>query len=314
MCKYITLSIVSFLLCSFKPQTKTIETPDTEEFNSQINQLDEELDKKNALQDEYEEYADFENELIDDEKCIIQDFIHIEENHIELYDGIYQVMPTNDNYLSINDYKELTGLEYQLGNNTYLRNYRAISFVNDNINLMNELANDEYGIILDDGIIEYEFSEYSRRSTFGLKSFSIGWFKISFVTDWIGTSLLGALGIFINFNNIKNLKNFMNADYSELEDCFQEVAWDLLSEGESYFSSIFLDSLTEIISTVLTFIDAITSSSLFGIIKIIATYILGHYLPGFLKGIVLILSGLLFGYPTLANVGIRWSSYDIIEN
>lgn len=203
VCKYIILSIVSFLLCSFKPQTKTIETPDTEEFNYQINQLDEELDKKNALQDNYEEYKDFENELTDDEKCIIQDFIHIEENYIELYDGIYQVMPTNDSYLSINDYKELTGLEHQLGNNTYLRNYRAISFVNDNIDLMNELANDEYGIILDDGTMEFQFNRNCRSSTIVFKSFYLGWFKIAFVTDWMGTILFGAFGAIVNISNIK---------------------------------------------------------------------------------------------------------------
>lgn len=103
-------------------------------------------------------------------------------------------MPIEDDNLTIEEHKELYELEYQEDNLTYFKNYKSIRFVKDNIGLMNELAEDECGVIFDDGTMEFEFNEYSRSSFPGFKSFELGWFKVYFVTDWIGTLRFWCIG------------------------------------------------------------------------------------------------------------------------
>lgn len=97
-------------------------------------------------------------------------------------------------------------------------------------------------------------------------------------------------------------------------DFFGDVFFDFLSEVESYFGNLFLDNLTEIISIMLFANDIISCSSSFLIFVKVATFLLSHCLPGFLKGIVMILSGVFFKLSTKAEVGFWYSSYTILKN
>ncbi len=312
--KGIICTIISLLLCSFTVQNTGIDTPDYDEFNCKIEQLDEDLDKKEGLKDKYDECLDFENELSIEEKDAIEEFVHVEDNSIYLSDEIYQVMPIDDGNLTIEEHKGLYELEYQEDNLIYFKNYKSIRFVKDNISLMNELVEDECGLILDDGTMEFEFNEYSRSSFPGFKSFELGWFKVYFVTDSFGTVAFGGFGVLVNLGNVKDIKNFLNASRDELVDFFGDVFFDFLSEVESYFGNLFLDNLTEIISIMLFANDIISCSSSFLIFVKVATFLLSHCLPGFLKGIVMILSGVFFKLSTKAEVGFWYSSYTILKN
>ncbi len=311
--KSLICTIVSFLLCSFTVENTDIDAPDFDEFNCKVEQLDEDLDKKEGLKDKYYEYLDFDNELSIEEKDVIQEFVYVCDNSIYLSDEIYQVMPIDDGNLTIEEHKELYGIEYQEDNLVYFKNYKSIEFVKDNIGLMNELAEDECGLILDDGTMEFEFNEYSRSSFPGFKSFELSWFKVYFVTDSFGTVAFGVFGVLVNYGNIKDIYNFLNASSFELEECFGDLTFDFLSEVESYFGNLFLDNLTEIISVMLLANDIISCSSSFLIFAKVATFLISHCLPGFLKGIVMILSGVFFKLSTKAEVGFWYSSYTIIN-
>ncbi len=231
----VALLFASLLLCGFTDGSTDKGETSQSRFDSEVQSLDADLDKTAILGSNH---VEVENQLSDSEYQTIHEFIQIEETHIELDEKVYSLMPTNDDSLSIEGYKEKTGLEYQSDKEEYVSNYKVLKFVTDNIEFMNDFATNGYGIIQDDGTLSIESDEFIQQSPVFL-NLNISWFKMTFYTDYKGTILLGCLGILVNIDNIRDVNAFLHADSATLEECFNDAALDLINESESYFGNQF---------------------------------------------------------------------------
>ena len=302
-----TLSLCFFMLSSFTSKDENGEDLSQSRFDYEVERLDVDLDRTAAVGSEA---VDLENQLSEKDCHLIQEFISIGEAGIELDDRVCSVMPTNDDGLPIKAFQEKSGCGYQKGNSVYFHNYQTLDFVSDNIGLMNEMVENGYGKIDKDGMLLIESSDFIQQSFF--MNFKIGWFKISFRTNYWGTALFGTFGLLVNFDNIRDMNALFDADASELGHCFQSVAWDLISEGESYFGNVMLDSLTEAVNTVVEIKKIVLCSNWIGRLVMVVKYMLGRYLPGLLKGLVMVLGSVFYRYGTDVEIGIWWSDYDVL--
>lgn len=159
--KVLVCTIASLFLSAFTTQTNDTNETSQEAFDYEVEKLDEDLDRKAILDTDS---LDVENQLSEADHQTIQEFIHIEEFHIELDEGVYSAMPTNDLCISIDDYREQTGFDYQEDNDEYLHNYKALSFVTDNIAVMNDFAENGYGAMQEDGMMSIEVTDFSQQS------------------------------------------------------------------------------------------------------------------------------------------------------
>ena len=305
--KVVVSVLISFLLCSFTNNSKSTNSSQTK-FDSELKKIDENLDENYVLGSKHNEVV---NQLSENDYKTIKEFIKVENNHIKLDEKIYTIMPINDYGLSIDKYKEKTGLEYQDEKAEYISNYKTLKFVYDNIEIMNDLAENGYGTIHSDGTLSIESNDFIQQSPF--MNFHVGWFRMYFRTNYIMTTLFGALGLLINFDNIKDVKSLLNADSSTFEKCFKDVALDLISDGESYFGNLMLDSLTTAVNTVISIKKIVLNSTWLGRLAEILKYIISHYAPGLLKGIAMVLSGIIYQYGTDVEIGLWWSNYSILS-
>ncbi len=175
----VALLFASLLLCGFTDGSTDKGETSQSRFDSEVQSLDADLDKTAILGSNH---VEVENQLSDSEYQTIHEFIQIEETHIELDEKVYSLMPTNDDSLSIEGYNEKTGLEYQSDKEEYVSNYKALKFVTDNIEFMNDFATNGYGIIQDDGTLSIESDEFIQQSPVFLNH-NISWFKMTFYTD-----------------------------------------------------------------------------------------------------------------------------------
>ncbi len=304
--KAIALFLSSLLLCGFTNDTNA--APQSE-FDSEVQKLGSDLDENAVLGSDH---VEVENQLSESEYQTIHEFIQIEETHIELDGKVYSAMPTNDAGLSIEEFKEKTGLEYQSDKTEYVSNYKALKFVSDNIEFMNDFAENGYGIIQDDGTLSIESDEFMQQSSVFL-SLHLSWFKTTFCANYKGTILLGGFGLVINYDAIKDVNALLHANSATFRKCLHGVALDIINEGESYFGNQLLDTLTDAVNAIITIKNALSCSTFIGRLKTILKYIVGHYAPNLLKGVVMILGGMFYQYETDAEIGLWWSDYTILS-
>lgn len=122
---------------------------------------------------------------------------------------------------------------------------------------------------------------------------------MTFRTNYWGTALFGSFGLLINFDSIKDINALFNASSSELEQSFQDVPWNLISEGESYFGNVMLDSLTNAVNTVITIKNIVLSSNWIGRLITIMKYILSR--------------SVFYQYGTDVEIGLWWSNYNLLN-
>ncbi len=304
--KAIALFLSSLLLCGFTNDTNA--APQSE-FDSEVQKLGSDLDENAVLGSDH---VEVENQLSESEYQTIHEFIQIEETHIELDGKVYSAMPTNDAGLSIEEFKEKTGLEYQSDKTEYVSNYKALKFVSDNIEFMNDFAENGYGIIQDDGTLSIESDEFMQQSSVFL-SLHLSWFKTTFCANYKGTILLGGFGLVINYDAIKDVNAFLRAGSATFEECFNDVALDMINEGESYFGNQLLDSMLDVVNTIVMIKKVLTCSTFIGRLTLILKYIFGHYAPNLLKGVAMILGGIFYQYGTDVEIGLWWSNYTILS-
>ena len=114
--KVLVCTIASLFLGSFTTKTNDTDEASQEESDYEVEKMAVDLDRKAILGTDS---LDVENQLSEADHQTIQEFIHIEESHIELDEGVYSSMPTNDLCISIDDYREQTGFDYQEDNLGY---------------------------------------------------------------------------------------------------------------------------------------------------------------------------------------------------
>lgn len=190
-----------------------------------------------------------------------------------------------------------------------------------NIEVMNDLADKDYGSIAPDG----EFKLYSNPTYFEQESFVLDW-NWNFWSGWhfttgdSGTETFGGLGIVVNGlpyagDILKAVKKW-KSDTDEFEEALGVVFLDYSNEMSSllsykpdwfdYVVSFGLDSLT----VAYDFLTYTTGLKWF--VDLILD-LAGIYLPGLINSLYMIVLGFTEHAHTEVNIGWWWSSYDILE-
>lgn len=304
----ITTLITSFALCSFTDNSASFDGGE-DEFIQNLDVLSPTLDKEYLYGDENFE---LENELTDEDVAVIGEYISYDETHIELIQTIYEVLPVNDLLLSPTEYTNVTGEEPIYDEiNDYSINYKKLSYVECSISLMNYMTDNEYGLINGNGELELYDDEFIQQAP--IMNLKLSWFKMTFRTNYIGTVIFGAFGLLINFDSVNNVNKLFNATDDQLSECFRDVANDLILSGASYFGNLMISSLATAVSTTISLLNIVNKATWFGRIKEIVKFMLKFYAPGLLRGIVMILSGILYQYGTDVEIGLWWSNYNVLN-
>jgi hypothetical protein len=301
--------ITSFTLCSFTSSNESADGGE-DEFAQNINELSPNLDKEYLYGNED---LGVENELSDDDIGIIKEFVSFDESHIELDNAVYEILPVNDLRISPSEYFEASGQEEPLDNGVteYSTNQKKLSYVEDNVSLMNFMTENDYGRINSDGEMEFLDDDFIQQSF--IMNFKLSWFKMTFRTNYWGSIIFGAFGLLINNDLIKDVNNLFNADASQFEECFKDVASGLILDGASYFGNLMISSLASAVNTTMTIKNIVMQTTWIGRLIKIVKYILSHYAPGLLRGIVMILSGVIYQYGTDVEIGLWWSNYTVLS-
>lgn len=301
--------VTSFSLCSFSIDDG-LNDGNEDEFIENIDNLSPTLDKECLYG---EECFELENELSEEDREIIGEFVSYDETHIELNETVYELYPVNELYLSPTDYLEITKQDELIYDevNEFSTNYKKLSYVLDNISLMNYMAENGFGYIKSNGEMEFIDDDFIQQSF--IMNFKLGWFKMTFRTNYIGTVIFGAFGLLINFDSIKNVNKLLNATKDQFEACFNDVATDLILSGSSYFGNLMISSLATAVSTTISLLSIINQSTWIGRLIEIVKFMLKHYAPGLLRGVVMVLSGVLYQYGTDVEIGLWWSNYTILN-
>lgn len=259
---------------------------------------------------------ELENELLESDIETIGDFVSYDETHIELDDAVYQIMPVNDLYVSPEEYIQIIGEEYDYVSlsyeDEYLINYKKLTYVEDNMSLMNYMVENEFGFIDENGEIQFYEDEFVQQSL--IMNFKLGWLKMTFTTNYCGSILFGALGLLINSDLVKNAKDFLNTREDVVKNCFTDVATNLIYEGCDYYGNLVISSMSKAVSTTMSIKEIVSQATFVGRLIKIVKYILGHYAPGMIRGTIMILDGVFLQYGTDVEIGLWWSNYNILRS
>lgn len=306
--------MTSILLCSYTTTSTTNQTIESTNSYSESN-IDEELKKLDSRLDEFnimgESHMNVENQLNDKDINFINQFVIRDENKLLLNNEVYKEMPINNLGLSAEDYKLEMGYEFPIESNVdYLVNYKKLSFVADNIDFMNYMVENECGKILDNGTMEFHCDEFIQQSF--IMNFHLGWFKMTFTANYWATIFFGAMGLLINLTNLKDVKKLMNSSKDDFEKCFIEVGKDLINDSSTYWGNLITQNALTAASEVASILSIASTATWLGKVCKILQYILSHYLPGFIKGAAMVMSGLLNNYGSDVEIGVWWSNYNIL--
>ena len=310
--KVILLSVLSLLLCSFT-SASPLDSYGTnnrdekqEEFDEEVALLDPDLDEDAVLGKEHEIV---DNQLTDEEIGQIGEYVFYDEKHIALDDAIYKAMPVNDECISPEKYEEEHGEPCPLDFEEYKKNYRKLSFVSDNRNTINELVEQEYGLIDSTGSFEFFSNDYVQQ--FYVMNLRISWIRTTFTADDSVTIVLGFIGCLFHLGTIKDIRKLFNKDKTDAYSDLAAVADDALGEIPTFFSQEILDHLEDFADLLYSVFQIFQSTSFFGRLLTLLKYIIGHYLPGLLKGVIRLLGGGLYHYGSNDEIGIWWSNYSL---
>lgn len=228
--------------------------------------------------------------------------------HVELDDRIYEVMLVNDLNVSPDEYIELTGYEYSyIEYDSYHINHMKFSYVSDNIELMNYMTENEYGVINDEGELEWVEDEYIEQ--WWLYNWNFRWYKVTFKANDKGSFLLGIIGLLVNWGTFKDFKKLLQSSEDTLTQCLFDVINDVSSEIGTYFSDLAMTVMIDCMSLILTIFDAVSEINIYKKIAKLFVYIISHYVPSLVKGLVMMLGGFLYQYGCDCEVGLWWSGY-----
>lgn len=181
------------------------------------------------------------------------------------------------------------------------------------MSLMNNMAENGYGFIDKEGEIELYENDYARSISFPLSNVKFSWFKITFRSNWWASTILGALGIAVNFDLFNDVNAFLNASSEQLESCFNEAAKDLIFLNCEYFGDLLVSSMASAVETVLTVNKIVLEvGTVKGVIDILK-FVLSHYLPGLIRGVSMVLGSIRYQYGTDCEIGLWWSEYNILS-
>lgn len=82
----------------------------------------------------------------------------------------------------------------------------------------------------------------------------------------------------------------------------------------SYWGCVLLSDAMDIVSYVSLCIDCFNVDSLINIARKILIYLMQQFLPGIVKGIYMMIGGVMLGYTFEADIGFFWSSYTVITH
>lgn len=307
-----------FFLCSFTENTAPADSAvaasvgygdgGEDKFNEELKELNPRLDEYNIMG---KDHVEVKNELSEEDRYVIGKFVTLDEDRITLHEEVYKEMPVNDLGLSPERYKQETGEEFPVEKDMkFLANHKKLTFVSDNIGLMNFMAENDYGRILDDGTLEVHSDDFIQQSF--IMNFHLGWFSMKFTANYQATIFFGAMGLLVNVSNIRNVKRLMNASKSDFVNCFKDVGWDLIQNTSSYWGNLITQNAIAAAGEVMSILSIASSSTWVGRVIAILQYILSHYLPGFLKGACMVLGGLFYHYGCACEIGLWWSNYNIL--
>ncbi len=321
--RLILAPLASLLLCSFTPSpysaTDTSDSSGTDEnqekFDIEVSQLDPKLDENAVLGIDHEE---MNNQLSEDDIDTISQFVGFDSSHIELDNSVYEERPVNDEKLCPDDYEEQYGVSYQDDNEEYKLNYRKLKYVSDNRALMNELTEQEYGIIDQNGFFQPYSSGITTQDIFSpniwpWSDVKYGWFQVSFTANYPFTTFLGFMGCLVNFGMLKDIRDLFRSSKSDFFSDLIAVADDSLGEISTYFSQELMDKLEDLADIIYTFVSAWNCTSVVGRIITLFKYIIGHYLPCLTKGVIRMIGSLLYHYGSKNEIGLWWSNYNLLN-
>lgn len=189
-----------------------------EELRENIESLSPTLDRNETF-----EFGDAEvdNELSKEDIDEIGRYVNVEDGHISLNEEVYGVMPVNDLGVSPEEYGEAVGYEYQYDTlDDYYINYKKLTYVSDNMDLMNGFVDEGMGVIDKDGNLEIVENDYVQQSY--MVNYKLRWFKLTFKGDFRLTAFFGLVGILVNWKQIKNIEKMLTITGDEVQSCFEE--------------------------------------------------------------------------------------------
>lgn len=177
---------------------------------------------------------------------------------------------------------------------------------------MDYMAENGYGIIREDLSMEFVEDDFVQQEAM----MNLHWhvFSVSFTANNVLTAVLGGIGAALNIGAIaKDVNALRNASKDELADAFRDVGMDLLGIREDYWGNEMLQNAYDVAAFVFSALDFLMDGTTAGRIKKILAFLLSHWFPGLLKGVAMVIGGIYHKYGCNANVGLWWSTYDILR-
>lgn len=304
-------------LCSFESTDSSngFDGKEKEQFDQELEALDPLLDAKEEMGDDYWVYEESgTNELSEEDIEIISPYVYMEDNHIKLDESIYvEDMKINDDGLTPSEIEESTGEPVSIDpqiNYAYYVNNAKLNYVKNNMTLMNDLVDEGEGEIEDGEFV----SDNSVQRGIPFISWRLRWWKFTISGGRAMTVLTGVFSLLVNKSEIMDLNDFLSISDATLNDFITNLGIDFAGEISDWIDSKLLSDAMDIVSYVSLCIDCFNVDSLINIARKILTYLMQQFLPGIVKGIYMMIGGVMLGYTFEADIGFFWSSYTVITH
>jgi hypothetical protein len=259
-------------------------------------------------------------------KAEYSQFVSFEDGQIDLSDdfkGPLDVKKEDPKYYQCDDSTIIDTLSDE-----EKKEQLRIDFIKENAALMNEMVEQGFGYVSEDGNFIVVDSEYQQQDTWVYDySWSI-WSNMQFKTNSWLSGIFAVAGLAMSFKTIfgdvKSLANNTKANPSLIKGKFSDLfnnnyavknaAFDASNEiiGDVNMADAISRTVTFVMAVLSVLVTIMTATGIVGLVVGVVMTIASLYLPGLLTGMDLLFNGCVKNKGASVNIGWWWSNYNVL--